>query len=257
MPIVNTPEKLKSFSARLEAEGGIGLLISGGSTSEGKVPLDGFYPAIRWIKDYTGLIVNIHCGLIGVSEAEEIVASGVDIASVDIVGSEETIMGVYSLSARVEDYRDALLSLVDAGVPQVAPHICVGLDHGIIKGERRALEIASEASPEVIVLLGLIPTAGTPMADVNPPSVEDMEKAVTWAKEASPSSEIALGCMRQRAGRIYLEERLIEAGVTRFTLPSKETVKTANEMGYRIRFLDGCCAIPRILEAKGLRLDSA
>ena len=257
MPEVDTPEKLKSFSARLEAEGGVGLLISGGSTPEGRVPLDGFYPAIRWIKDHTGLIVNLHCGLIGASEAEEIAASGVDIASVDLVGSEETIRGVYGLSARVEDYRDALLSLVDAGVPQVAPHVCVGLDHGAVKGERRALEIASEISPEVIVLLGLIPTAGTPMADVNPPSAEDMGKAATWAREASPISEVALGCMRQRTGRIDLEERLMEAGATRFTLPSKATVETANEMGYRVRFFDGCCAMPRSLEAKGLRPDSA
>jgi uncharacterized radical SAM superfamily protein len=257
MPEISTPEKLKSFSARLEAESGVGLLISGGSTSEGRVPLDAFYPAIRWIKDHTGLIVNLHCGLIGAIEAEEIAASGVDIASVDLVGSEESIKGVYGLSARVENYRDALLSLVDAGVPQVAPHVCVGLDHGVLKGEHRALEIASEISPEVIVLLGLIPTAGTPMADVNPPSAEDMVKAATWAKEESPSSEVALGCMRQRTDRIDLEERLIEAGATRITLPSKATVEKANEMGYRVRFFDGCCAIPRILEAKGLRPNSA
>lgn len=257
MSQVDTPKKLKSFSAKLEDRGGVGLLISGGSTCEGRVPLDSFYPSIRWIKDHTGLVINIHCGLIGSREAEEIAASGVDIASVDLVGNEETIGDVYGLSASVEDYRNSLHYLVDAGVPQVAPHVCVGLDHGVIKGERKALEIASEISPEVIVLLSLIPTAGTPMANVNPPSTEDIVKVVTWAKELSPSSELALGCMRQRAGKTNLEKRLMEVGITRFALPSKATVNSAKDLNYNVMVFDSCCTMPRSLEAKGMRSDSA
>lgn len=253
MPNVDSPSKLKVFSARLEEEGGNGILVSGGSTAEGKVPLERFYPTLRWMKENTGLIVELHTGLLGREEAEEIASTGIDIAAVDVVGSDDTIKRVYGLDARVEDYWTTLNALQEAGVPQVAPHICVGLDHGEIKGEYNALEISSWIDPEVIVILELIPTAGTPMADVSPPSPEEVSGIVGEACRLCPDADIAVGCMRSRNDKLKLDERAISAGARRIALPSNATVERVMRDGFEVKVFDGCCAIPKSIEDRVLR----
>lgn len=255
MPNVDSPSKLKAFSVKLEEEGGNGILVSGGSTREGKVPLERFYPTLRWMKENTGLIVELHTGLLDREQAEEIASTGIDIAAVDVVGSDETIKRVYGLDAHVEDYWVTLDALKEAGVPHVAPHVCVGLDHGEIRGEHRALEISSRIDPEVVVILGLIPTAGTPMADVSPPSPEDVSRIVGEARKLCPDADIAVGCMRSRYGKLELDERAIKAGARRIALPSNATVESAVRDGFEVKVFDGCCAIPRSMDDRILRAD--
>lgn len=253
MKNTNSPEKLKQFCRRLDDGGGAGILISGGSTPDGRVPLERFYQTLEWIKEETGLIVNVHTGLLDEDQAEAIASTGIDVASVDVVGSRETIKGVYGLDVGPEEYINALVFLRDAGVPQVAPHICVGLDHGRIVGEYNALKLVSDINPEVIVILGLIPTAETPMANVNPPSVKDIMMVVFKSRELCPDSDIALGCMRSRVNKKTLEEQAIQAGVNRIATPSRSTIEKAEKDGYEILLLDACCAIPRNLEGRALR----
>jgi len=253
MPDVSTPEKLKAFAVRHAEGGGVGILISGGSTSSGSVPLGGFYPAIRWIKDNTGLVLNLHTGLVDRRAAEEIAASGIDFASVDLVGSDETIKQVYGLEVKVGEYEETVFSLKDAGV-RVTPHVCVGLDYGELRGEFHAVEIAASLKPESIVIVALIPTAGTPMAGSRPPSVEDVVKVVSEAKRLSPDSEVSLGCMHSRLEKLRLEWEAIEAGATRLTLPSKATLERARGAGFEVRSFEACCAIPRSVEGRALRV---
>jgi len=252
MPDVSTPEKLQAFASHHWENGGIGLLISGGSTSKGNVPLDAFYPKIRWVKENTGLILNIHTGLLDKKEAKEIANSGVDIASVDIVGSDETIKNVYGLDSDSHDYEETLWTLRDTGI-NIVPHICVGLDFGKIKGEIRALEIVSALKPEVIGIIALIPTAGTAMASITPPSVEDIVQVITEAKKLNPGSEISLGCMHSKIEKLRLEEAAINAGATRMVLPSRITIKKTVEAGFEVRSFDACCSLPKNLESKALR----
>lgn len=253
MIAIETPEKLKELCAKLNAEGGIGILVSGGCDLRGRVPLERFLKAIRWIKDNTGLIVNVHTGLLERDQAMDIASSGVDIASVDVVGSADTIRRVYGLNATEEDYRKTLFELREAGIPHVVPHICVGLDFGDIRGEAAALGIAREIDPETIVILGLIPTSGTVMESVSPPTEEDVARTVAAARIACPKAAVAIGCMRPKDGRGGIEELAIKAGVDRIVLPSRSCISFAEREGFRIRRLDGCCAIPEILEVSSLR----
>lgn len=254
MPDTSTPEKLKEFCVKHEENGGVGLLISGGSTKEGRVPLRPFLDTMRWVKNNTGLVVNLHTGMLSRAEAEEIASTGVDIASVDLVGSQDTLREVYGLDASLKEYGDTLINLRDGGVPYVAPHICVGLHYGKVKGERKAIELAAEITPETIVFISLIPTADTPMVDVSPPSVGEIISLIKEAKKASPSSDISLGCMRSRSYKTALEWKAIEAGVDRIALASRSTEKKAVENGYRVQKLDSCCATPRSLDYRLLRV---
>jgi uncharacterized radical SAM superfamily protein len=253
MPDVSTPEKLRGFCVRHDEGGGVGLLISGGSTVEGRVPLRPFLPTITWVKENTGLVVNLHTGMLDAAEAEEIASTGADIVSVDVVGSGETLREVYGLRTSVDEYNATLTNLVDAGVPHVAPHICVGLHYGRVLGEHRAVEIAASIDPEVMVFLGLIPTEGTPMAEVPPPPLEEIIGLISEAKRLSPRADISLGCMRSRDYKLELDWAAIEAGADRVALASRSTEQRALDAGYKVLRLDGCCATPRNMESRMLR----
>jgi uncharacterized radical SAM superfamily protein len=250
---VDTPSKLKEFCVKHEANGGVGVLVSGGSDPQGRVPLGKFYGALSWVKENTGLIVNLHTGLLDSRQAEEIASTGVDIVSVDVVGSDETIRRVYGLDATVDDYAKTLSALKEASEANVVPHICVGLDFGEMRGEARAIELASEIEPEIIVILGLIPTKDTAMESVDPPSREDLAKVVAAARLMSPESGVALGCMRPRVDKDLSEMLAIRAGVDRLVLPTRATVEAAAAEGFEVKHLDGCCSIPAGLEYRAMR----
>ena len=253
MPDVSTPEKLKEFCVRHEAGGGVGLLISGGSTKLGRVPLEPFLDTMRWVKDNTGIILNLHTGMLSRDEAEAVAATGVDIVSVDLVGSDDTLRMVYGLDTDVTEYGATLQNLVDGGA-NVAPHVCVGLHYGEVKGESRAIELASEVKPEAVVFISLIPTADTPMAEVRPPSVEDVEELIKEAVDICKGSDISLGCMRSRGYKTELEWAAIKAGAKRVALASRRTEKRVLEAGYRVEKLDSCCATPRSFDDRLLRV---
>ncbi|MBN2334442.1 radical SAM protein [Candidatus Bathyarchaeota archaeon] len=250
MPDVSSPDRLRRFCVDHEATGGVGLLVSGGSTREGRVPLKRFLSTLRWVKENTGLIVNLHTGMLDAAEAEEVASTGVDIVSVDMVGSDETLRKVYGLRASVDEYGETLTTLREAGAPSIAPHICVGLHYGELRGERRALQQALAIEPEVVVFLGLIPTKETPMEDVSPPPVDAIVGLMRESKRLSPGTEVSLGCMRSRGYKTELEWGAIEAGADRVALASRSTEARAVEAGYEVVRLNGCCATPRSLEEK-------
>ncbi len=250
---IYSPGKLIEFSLNLEQRGGVGLLVSGGCTPEGRVPLEGFLEALQWIKEHTGLIVNIHTGLIDERRAEELASTGIDIASVDVVGSNETIRRVYGLEATVEDYRRTLQSLMDTSIPAVVPHLCVGLDHGRIVGEAKALEIIQEARPRQVDIIALIPTHGTPMENVQPPTPMDVAKVIALARLLLPKAGISLGCMRPRVDRESMEILCLRAGADRMVLPSRAAREWVKAQGLRILDLNGCCSIPEEMESRALR----
>ena len=247
---IKSPEKLKEFSMKLEERDGVGILVSGGCTPDGRVPLERFYDALRWIKENTELIINVHTGLIEKEGAEELASTGIDIASVDVVGSDETIRRVYGLRATVEDYRKTLNSLMETSIPAVVPHLCVGLDYGRILGEAKALEIIWEAQPRQMVILALIPTRGTPMEAVQRPPPEDVAKVTALARLMMPETSISLGCMRPRTERKMLETLCLKAGADRMVLPSKAARSWAEAHGLKAIDLKGCCSIPEELEEK-------
>lgn len=250
-----SPSKFRAFCVELEQRGGVGLLVSGGCNQQGHVPLERFYGALRWVKKNTDLIINVHTGLVDGKRAEEIASTGIDIASVDMVGNEEIIRRIYGLKATVEDYWGTLNSLMESSIPLIVPHLCVGLNYGRISGEMETLKFLLSAKPEEIVFIIFTPTRGTPMESVQPPSPIEVVRVIALTRLLLPEINLSLGCMRPRIERRDLETLALKAGVDKMVLPSKRTMAWAEIHHLEALSLDGCCSIQGDLEVRALRED--
>ncbi|MGC9523470.1 MAG: radical SAM protein [Anaerolineae bacterium] len=241
MAPATTDAALYETCKRLADEGAIGVLLSGGSDRDGSIlNLRDRVATIRRIKAETGLILNLHPGLMD-AETAEALGDVIDFASVEIP-SDETIRDVFRLDATRDDYVATYDALRAAGI-RVAPHVTV-----YEGGEERLLE--GLAPPEVVTVIVFSPTRDTPMADVTPPSASMVGDVIRGIKAAYPTTEISLGCMRPRTRdlRVAIEVAALDAGATRMVLPSRETLDLAEERGYEIARFDACCALPKSLE---------
>jgi len=254
---VSSPEKLLSTCKKLNEQGAVGVLLSGGCKKNGEmINLRRFLPAIKRVKEETDLIIKLHTGIVDRELAEGIAGAEVDIASVEVVGSDRAIKDVFGMNLKVDDYRRTLENLRDAGVKHIVPHVCIGLNAGRLDGEYSAIDMVKETvKPSVFVLIALKPTKGTEFERAKIPDPEDVYRIVRYAKESFPDVEISLGCMRPRSeGRIEIERKALMAGVTRMEIPSRETLKLAESMGYRIKRIDACCALPEEYEDRIARI---
>ncbi len=250
MPATN-PDQLYDVCLNLEKKGAVGCLISGGNTPHGALPFaEDFIEAIKKIKMNTNLILNVHTGLIDFEIAKGLVDARVDVASIDIVGSDETIREIYGLKKTIKDYEKALDNHVKAGFKIIVPHVCVGLHYGEIKGELKALEMISKISPETIVFIVIIPVKGTEMENVLPPPPLEVAKLIAIAKLIFPKTSLALGCMRpSREYRNDLDFLALKAGIDRIGLIRKRVrFEAEKRLGLKIREYISCCSVdPKIL----------
>jgi uncharacterized radical SAM superfamily protein len=249
-----TPGKLKEICMDLSKKGANGLLLSGGSDENGSVRFDNFVDVISEIKSKTELQLNIHTGLISDNDIiKKLAASGVDVASFDLVGDTETIREIYGLDRNIKDYENGLKLIYESGIPNVVPHICIGLYHGKLKGELNALDIINKLKndldfvPSKIVFIIFIPTKGTVMQDAPVPETDEILKVIRNARSLFPRQELILGCMRPKKDRFQrlIEIECINAGVNGIVLPSRKTIEYVKNKGYRINKNETCCAVNR------------
>ena len=244
----DTPESLGERCRALRQNGAIGALLSGGSDTDGALlNLAAMPDAIRQARQETGLIFNVHPGLIDAATAQRL---AVDFASLDIP-SDDVIQRVLGLDATTADYIAAYHTLRAAGI-DVVPHVTVY--NGDEAGLLRPIAAAGDV-PHVVVIIVFSPTRGTPMADAPAPGSEAVANVVAEVKALFPEAEIALGCMRPRARalRETIELAALRAGVARMELPSQKTLCYASDAGYEIPTFDACCALPISLELTATR----
>ena len=241
-----TPEELWELCCSLARKGISGVLISGGFNREGVLPIRPFLKTIEALKEELGLKIAIHPGLVDRDLAEDLASAGVDVAMCDVVGDEYTIREVIGLSnVGPEDYMASLIALREAGIPALAPHVCLGVAGGELRGELRALRMAEAISPEVLVLLVFLPTRGTPFWGLSPPGIMDVAKLMVIARLLLPKCTISLGCMRPKGRyKALLDPLAVRLGVNRIALPSRTAIEEALRLGLKPRWYDICCAVP-------------
>jgi uncharacterized radical SAM superfamily protein len=238
-----TPGDLMDKAMMIAERGDYGILISGGSNREGRLPWQKFIGDIGEIKDKTDLFVSIHSGILDDPTARSLKEAGVDQALIDIIGDDETYQQVCHADFGVSKIIDTMELLTRAGIP-VVPHVICGLLKGRMSGEKRALELIASFNPEQIVIVSFMPLPGTPLYGIAPPVAEDVVEIIAEARSLMPDACISLGCARRR-GDIRLEKLAIDAGVNRMALPSEETLSHAESYGLEIRYQKTCCSVSR------------
>lgn len=255
MQNIAKPEKLYELCKQFADNGAVGFLLSGGCDKKGEMlNLKQLLPVVKQIKKETDLIVKLHTGLVDKHLAEDIVSAGVDIASVEVVGSDETIKEIFDFNATTDSYMNTLQDLESAGIPFIVPHVCIGLHYGELNGEFNALEIIKNScDPSLLVMIVFRPTKGTVLENCKIPSTNVVSTVVRKAKKMFPDKDVSLGCIRPRTRfREEIELAALTAGVARMEIPSKNTLKHAENMGYTIRTINACCALPEELEKSAI-----
>ena len=238
-----SPRRLFEVCSGIKKAGGRGCLISGGSSRDGSVPLMDFIPTIRKVKEKLGLEVVVHTGLVNPELAGTLAEAGVDAAMLDIIGSEETAREVYHLDCDVSSFDRSLDLLELNGIP-TAPHIVVGIHHGSLRGEKRAIEMVCKHDPAAVVVVALMPLPGTPMEHTRAPSPLEIARVILALRFLMPHTPLLLGCARPRGEhKIRTDFLAIEAGVNGIAYPSEEVGYFVKERGLDIKSHEACCSL--------------
>jgi len=242
MQPTTTPKKLFESALKLKQDGGTGCLISGGCLQDGTLPIKQFIPTIYKIKSELGLTVFVHTGIIDLETAKKLKKAKVDLALIDVFGSEE-ILKKLDIKIGTKEYIKSLKALQKSGLDFV-PHVIVGLDKEKIKSELNTLKIISLTKPSAIVIIAFVPIQGTKMAHFQQPSPEEIAKVLVATRLAFPKTSIALGCMRPKSKdqKTTTETYALKAGVTAIAFPTEETIKYAKTNGFKVTFSSDCCA---------------
>ncbi len=243
MKSVSNPESLFHICTDLARKNAKGVLISGGCDSAGKVPLTDFYEQIHRVKNKLGLKVVVHTGIVDDKMAKGLSYSNVDSALIDIIGDDRTIKKVYHSDVTVKDYEKSLYYLNKYRVP-VVPHIVIGLNYGRLIGEYNALEIIAKYKIKSLVLVILTPFMNTPMQDVIPPSIDDVERVFSRAREIITESPIILGCARPMGEyKIKVDRLAVDYGLDGIAFPSDGIVSYARKKELKPLFTETCCGV--------------
>lgn len=245
-----SPETLFSKCQEIKKRGGEGVLISGGSDSQGHVPLAPFLSTIARIKSELALKVVVHTGLVSPDVASGLAETDIDAAMLDVIGSDEVAMKVYHLDNGVADIERSIDLLIESGIP-IAPHILIGLNYGKLGGELEALAMIAGKNPAAVVFIILNPLRKTPMENVKPPSPEVVGKVLTIARHGLPKTPLLLGCARPMGEhKIQSDKYAIQTGINGIAYISQEGVDFSREMGLKPIFSDTCCSLAPVMIGK-------
>jgi uncharacterized radical SAM superfamily protein len=240
---VRADQDLFTLARRLRAQGSEGLLVSGGSTRTGEVPLLPHLRHIPRIKSELGMKVIVHSGVVSPRLASGLAQAGVDGVMLDIIGADETLRDVYHLDLTVADMENSLRLLSGEGL-RIIPHIVLGLHYGTFLGEHRALEMLTRYPVSTLILVVLTPLSGTPMEHIPPPPVDQVAQFFGTARLAAPSTPVNLGCARPLGqAKTDLDQAAIDLGLNGIAYPADGAIGYAAARGLTPRLFEYCCSL--------------
>lgn len=239
-----TPEQLWRVVNEIVAEGGQGMLLTGGSNHRNEVEYGPFYPTVRRIKDtYPEFRIAIHTALVDRDGAQAMAEAGIDAAMMDVIGAQDTITQVYHLRRSVDDFEATLEALVAADI-KVVPHIVIGLHYGRLLGEWNALEILARHRPDAVVLVVVMPFYAPRTRPFVTPSPEVVGEFFLDARRALPGLPLLLGCARPAGtAKSRIDTYAVMAGLDGIAHPADGAVELAARLGRGVRVTPACCSI--------------
>jgi len=240
---VRAGQDLFALARRLRAQGSEGLLVSGGSTRTGEVPLLPHLRHVPRIRSELGMKVIVHSGVVSPRLAAALATAGVDGVMLDIIGADETLRDVYHLDLTVADVENSLRLLAGEGL-RIIPHIVLGLHYGRFLGEHAALEMLTRYPVSTLILVVLTPLTGTPMARIPPPPADQVAGFFGTARLAAPATPVNLGCARP-LGKVKsdLDQAAIDLGLNGIAYPADGAISYARSRGLTPRLFEYCCSL--------------
>lgn len=240
---VKAGEDLFDLARRLKERGSEGLLVSGGSTRTGGVPLLSHLRHVARIRSELGMRVIVHSGVVRPALAEAIADAGVDGVMLDVIGADETIRDVYHLDLTVSDFERSLQLLADRQL-RIIPHIVLGLHYGRFLGEYDALEMIARYPVSTLILVVLVPLVGTPMSHLPPPPVDDVVGFFEHARLNMPATRLNLGCARPMgATKAVLDRAAVDLGLNGIAYPAEGVIDYARGRGLEPQLFEWCCSM--------------
>lgn len=234
---------LFDLCAELAARGTRGVLISGGSDRQGRVPLLPHIPDLIRVRRELELVIRVHPGLPDEETCAALAEVDIDGAMLDVIGHQDTIREVYHLDVTPAAYERVLAHLERYSIPTV-PHIILGLHFGRMLGEWQALEMVARHPPKVLVLVILMPLTGTPMAASRPPALEEIGTFFETVRKRLPRTPVILGCARPMGAiKAEIDRMAVDAGLNGIAYPFDGIVAYARERGLHPRFVNACCGV--------------
>jgi uncharacterized radical SAM superfamily protein len=220
-----------------------GFLLSGGSNKRNEIRYSRFYPVLEKLKrDFPDLRIAIHTALTDEAGAKEMESAGVDVAMLDIIGSQETIREVYHLDRPVEDFESTLAALCATSM-QIAPHIVIGLHYGRILGEANALDILSRHQTQALVLVVIMPFYARP-GTFETPDTHAVGRIFLEARRRLPDRQVLLGCARPPGmHKRVTDAYAVMAGLDGIAFPADGAVAVADQIGRPFHQAHACCSI--------------
>jgi len=238
-----SPDDLKRQGQAAVTRGDRGILVTGGCDQAGRLPWEQFIPAIRELKEETDLKMTVHAGQTDLQTARALKDAGVDQALVDVIGDDDTARDVYHLSNGIESVRRTLDSLAMADL-EIVPHIIFGIHYGRQRGEMAALKMLKQYPLNKYVVVVIVPTRGTDMAEIQPPPPEEVALFIAQARLEMPNPQASLGCARPRGiYRKTLDVLAVRAGINSIALPSHEALAEAERRSLEIVYEGTCCSL--------------
>lgn len=240
---VRAGEDLYALARRLRAQGSEGLLVSGGSTRTGEVPLLPHLRHVPRIRAELGMKVIVHSGVVSPKLAAGLAQAGVDGVMLDVIGADETLRDVYHLDLTVADMERSLRLLSAQGL-RIIPHVVLGLHYGRFLGEHRALDLLTRYPVSTLILVVLTPLSGTPMAHIPPPPADQVAEFFGTARLAAPTTPINLGCARPLGPvKVELDQSAIDLGLNGIAYPADGVIEYARSRGLTPRLFEYCCSL--------------
>ncbi|AFL66089.1 radical SAM protein [Desulfurococcus amylolyticus] len=222
-----------------------GILISGGFTREGRLPIEGYVDYLMDGKRKYGFIYNAHLGLQKDIELLNSLKRLIDVVDFEFTLSNYIIKYIRGLNLSGDSYIETLNKMIEAGL-HVVPHLYLwhpGFTRDIFTREIKVIE---EHGLREITLLVYIPES----RNMALPSTSTLINNLRYARKVF-GGKIYLGCMRpyqvkNNLDRVAVEEELVE----RIANPVHELISDNSEL------YDACCSLPEhLLSGFKLELD--
>ncbi len=215
------------------------ILISGGSSSSGEVPIRQNLDRILNLPP--SLRLNLHTGFQPPEPLEPLKERN-PVVSFDLPVSDRVVSEVYGLERTCSEFRELYKRYCQ--IFKTVAHITIGLSPADFPtAEENTIDFLAAAAPVEVVFLVFRPTPGTRMAEIAPPCLEKTLSLIIRARNKL-QCPVHIGCMRP-AGQYRRDFDILAwmHGFRRLVMPDHQLMKILLQHQVPVRTSENCCAL--------------